>query len=146
MARDPAGGRGKVFVGFRDLGEKRVGTPLLRTLMALAFQRGEAAAQAKQELPPSFVELFGAGAVAVRQAGNGGAFDPLSDGGALRRREAALLKHLGGGAAGLTARLKESVVADIACVASLPNPATAPDVLGDSGTKAGGGKAKKGAS
>ena len=35
------------------------------------------------------------------------------------------LQDLGGGTLGSTARLKESVVAGVACVVSLPNPAAA---------------------
>ena len=114
-----ATGRRKIYAGFRDAAERRAGAPLLRTLLALAYQQGEAAARDSKPVPPSFVELFGAGTA----AGNG--FDPFSDGSALRRREAALLRHLGGGTLSSTARLKESVVAGVACVASVPNPATA---------------------
>lgn len=125
MAHDEEAGRRKMYVAFRDAGEKRAGAPLLRSLLALAFQRGEAAVRHDEPLPPSFVELFGPGAAITRRVLNGeaGAFDAFSDGGALRRREAALLRHLGGGTLGSTARLKESVVAGVSCVVSLPNPA-----------------------
>lgn len=127
MAYDDEAGRRKAYVAFRDAGEKRAGAPLLRSLLALAYQRGETAARNDEPLPPSFVELFGPGAAVTRRVLNGdaGAFDPFSEGGALRRREAALLRHLGGGTLGSTARLKESVVAGVACVVSLPNPAVA---------------------
>ena len=144
MARDdnrPAGGRldasgrRKAFVAFRDAGEKRAGTPLLRALLEVAYQRGEMAARNNEALPPSFVELFGHGAALTQRVlkGDASGFDAFSEGGTLRRREAALLRYLGGGTLGSTARLKESVVAGVACVVSLPNPAmTAP-----SGTEAG---------
>lgn len=127
MAHDDEASRRKAYIAFRDAGEKRAGAPLLRLLLALAYQRGEAAARNEEPLPPSFVELFGPGAAVTRRVldGDAGAFDAFSEGGALRRREAALLRHLGGGTLGSTARLKESVVAGVACVVSLPNPATA---------------------
>ena len=129
MAKDESGRR-KAYVSFRDPAEKRQGAPVLRTLLALAYQRGEAAARKKEPLPPSFVELFGPESAVTRRvmAGEAGAFDPFSDGGALRRRETVLLQHLGGAALGSTARLKESVVAEIACIVSLPNPADAAEI------------------